>query len=104
MTVGVVKVPSFSKPGEWHSVIGTEQRSCDCIRFDMSPRAAKSCRHTELVAKADDLLASCAKQHGSTDDRLCRQCLVALLAASAWKVRRRFVPKPPKKPKGAKQR
>lgn len=87
-------VPSTGTPGVWHAV---ENRDgilvCDCIAFSFS-KAPKSCRHTETVARSNRLLQRCAELHGMAHaGHLCQQCLVTLLAQSAAKVAREFVPK-----------
>lgn len=88
-----VHVPSLSKPGITHTVSGEEGEtlSCDCPRFDFSPAAAKRCRHTDLVRRADALLEKCQMSHNGLDIGLCRACLVALLALVTRKATRQAV-------------
>lgn len=75
-------VPSLSSAGlTWRVRRMKDVWECECPRYDFS-KAPKRCRHTDLIVRAEGMLRQCAAVHGGTDGRLCRQCLVTLLALS----------------------
>lgn len=83
---GPIIIPSLSHPDQFYEVRTHENGlSCTCPRFDFSPQP-KACRHTDLVDRADRMLAKCAEQH-KTQDGLCRKCVVALLAIATRRQR-----------------
>lgn len=95
-----VRVPSLSKNGvSWLVERVGEVVGCECPRFAFSKRPQR-CSHTDIVRKADRVLERCAELHGVTAEcRLCRQCLVEMLALVAGKVKREFVTKTESKEK-----
>ena len=95
-----VLVPSLTAPGRHYEVVQQSGAMyCDCPRFAFTRDPATD-KHVALVAKADKLLALCAEAHGLSDPpRLCRQCLVTVLAIAARKVRRDYVTKAESKAK-----
>lgn len=75
-----VIVPSFTDGDKSYAVTKTPRGlSCDC------PSAKVPCKHSALVARADEMIARCGAAHG-TNGVLCRTCFVAILATAAKKV------------------
>ena len=96
MTGGAVRVPSLSRPDASYVVTPRgDALVCDCPRAGFLGLArAEEDKHVRLVRRADALLAKCAEAHGAdAAGRLCRQCLVSLLALTAGKVGRDYVPR-----------
>lgn len=83
-----VRVPSTSGSGTWVVRRHADgELSCECPRFDHSGHP-KACRHTDIVARADVILQKCAEVHGADPEgRLCRDCLVAVLAIAVRRQR-----------------
>lgn len=99
-----VMVPSLSRGGDeaWCVAPGPDGFTCTCPPFTMGDRKGQPCKHIRLYERAVSLLTKCAATHGlRPDGGLCKACLVALLAVTARKVRREYVPKAEAKAKVA---
>ena len=84
----LVRVPSLTRSGT--SPYEIEQAGphliCSCPAFTFGKREGKSCKHLRIYRAAARALVRCREQHGGDGARICRQCLVTLLAAIAAKV------------------
>lgn len=105
MTV-VARVPSLTTPGKSYAVRRFPAGlTCDCPAFEAHAVDESTDKHIAIYRAAAHALKRCSDaDHRAavvdvgddlavSDVALCRQCLVDLLAASATKVRRRYVAK-----------
>lgn len=91
-----MRVPSLTRADgkEWLVTIYPDRPwICSCPAFDNSKARPKTCKHIDLVKRAQRLEAWCAERHGTEGGGVCSQCLVSLMAGAARKVRRNYVPK-----------
>lgn len=89
-----VLVPSMTRAGpSWWVNRRGDAWVCECPAYHRARRTTGKCKHVELVEKAQHVLTRCADTHGSDGDHACYRCVVALMAISARKVRRDYVPK-----------
>ena len=84
------------------TVIDTSDMTCDCPAFDFSRARPKRCKHTEIATKAIEIMRRCVETHGGVDYGVCGDCLIALMATMARRVKKAYRPKPEKKGKRAK--
>ncbi len=91
----MARVPSLTSKGASYDI---EQQddvlTCSCPAFSYGKKKG-DCKHLRIYRSAAHLLERCAAQHGG--DRMCMQCLVAMLAVATQKVKRDY------RPKGAKR-
>lgn len=86
----MARLPSFERPGASYDI--EEQGgvlTCTCPSYDFSKAKPKACKHLRVYHAATVAIERCRERHGVTaldhGGALCRQCLVALLAATAAK-------------------
>lgn len=101
----LARVPSLTKYDRAYNVaLRGNLIACECPAFSFGKKKGEPCKHLKIYEAAIRAIERCFElghQKGSTgeDNALCRQCLVALLAVAARKVRREFKKKEPRKPK-----
>ena len=91
MSSKLATVPSFSGDSRHQVEMANGEMICDCIRFGFRKKGT-GCTHTEIVHRAQLFAMKCAHKHGlSAGAGICFQCLVNLLAATKYKVRREYI-------------
>jgi len=107
-TVQVGRVPSLSDPTvSWAIFQRGEELICECPAYGSWKKRGLPCWHLRVWTSAEKALQGCYAAHGGDGgDRqaLCHVCLLALLAALSAAVKKRYVPKPEKKPRAPKER
>ena len=100
----VARVPSLSEPGTAYAVTRRPDGTlaCACPAYGAWRKRGQPCWHLRVWQSADVALERCrvaGHQEVFAPRVLCQPCLLALLAAMAGAVKKRYVVKPEKKPR-----
>lgn len=99
------RVPSLSDPKAAYDITSRllpsgEELRCGCQAFGSWKKRGLPCWHLRVWESAQKALAKCYELHGGDGgdgQTLCQPCLLSVLAAMSGKVKRDYIPRPPKK-------
>ena len=96
----IARVPSLSDPAVAYDLVLRKDGSiaCGCPAFGSWKKRGLPCWHMRVYQSAEGAVERCRKDHGRDGD-ICLVCLLRLLAQMAGVVKRKYVPRPPKKPR-----